>query len=623
MLPTISAGAEPPPPSSLMPWQQQWVPVFLEFVKRVKIPSKELKEPGAIVPYEAQYRFLRELDTGLTDGQNFFLILKARQLGISTVMLILDLFWLYMHPGLQGALVADTDENRQAFRETLTQVLENLPAGFRIKVKRHNRNALVLENGSRLQYMCAGKGKNPDLGRSRGLNFLHATELATWGDQDGIHSLIDALATENPNRLYILESTAKGYNVFWDLHRRAKADPTQRAVFIGWWAKELYRIRQGTAEFDKWWSSNPVLDEQEQAMEALILADYGWQMTTEQWAWWRKQSFDRSETNLLQEYPWHEKVAFQVTGSPFFSLKRLNQDVDFVSNNAVTFKGYGYDLPDRFDLMRCNEVFSAKESELKIWELPVTNARYAVGVDVAYGRSAVNDRHCIEVYRCFADKLVQVAEWATSIPETRHVAWVLAHLCGSYRDCMINLEVSGPGLQVMSEMKFLRQQIATAHLRNLEPIFQARDALDMARWFLYHRPDTPGQGYMYNWKTNHDNKQEMFNGLRDSYNTEQVVVRSIPLLEEMVTLVQNGVTIAASARNKDDRPFATGLAHYAWQHWIRFPMLQDHRTFAIEMAKQAEMLKNGGNVVQGLIPQWFATQAAKRKEDEFQRLLNS
>ena len=359
-------------------------------------------------------------------------------------------------------------------------------------------------------------------------------------------------------------------------------------------------------------------------MEALILADYGWQMTTEQWAWWRKQSFDRSESNLLQEFPWHEKVAFQVTGSPFFSIKRLNADIDFVSDStAVTFTGYKYELPDLFEHMSCAQVYTAKEAELKLWELPVKNARYAIGVDVAYGRSATNDRHCIEVFRCYADKLVQVAEWATSIPETRHVAWVLAHLAGSYRDCMINLEVSGPGLQVMSEVKFLRQKIATAHLRNLDAVFDAKNALDQARWFLYHRADTPGQGYMYNWKTNHDNKTEMFNGLRDGYNTDQVVVRSIPLLEEMVTLVQNGVSIQASARNKDDRPFAAGLAHYAWMHWIRFPMLQDNRTFAIEMAKQQAMAANGGNVITGLIPRFFAQQAAQRKEAEFQRLLNS
>jgi hypothetical protein len=250
----------------------------------------------------------------------------------------------------------------------------------------------------------------------------------------------------------------------------------------------------GTAEYDRWWTQNPVLDEQEAAMEALILQDYGWQMTTEQWAWWRKQAFDRSESNLLQEFPWHEKVAFQVTGSPFFSNKRLTEDIEFVSSAAVTFSGYRYDLGDQFATMRCDEVFTRRRvgaENLGAADQATPATRSAWTWPTA--ARPTNDRHCIEIYRCFADKLVQVAEWATSIPETRCVAWVLAHLAGSYRDCMINLEVSGPGLQVMSEMKYLRQQIATAHLRNLEATFEARNALDQARWFLYHRPDTPGR----------------------------------------------------------------------------------------------------------------------------------
>lgn len=601
------------------PWKAAWIPVFLEFAKRVRIPSKELPEPGPITFNGAQWRFLVELDEGLAAGQRFFVCLKARQLGISTILLILDIFWNYMFPGLQGALVADTDANRQQFRETLTQVLESQPAGFRIPKKRHNAGGVVLANDSRLQYLVAGKGKNPDLGRSRGFSYVHATEMATWGDQNGIHSLEDALSESHPNRLYLWESTAKGHNVFWAMFEKAKADPERRAFFIGWWAKESYSIPAGTAAYDHWWGINPVLTDQEAAMEALILADYGHQMTTEQWAWWRKQSFDRSETNLLQEFPWHEKVAFQVTGSHFFAAKRLGDDIEFITRSAVSFDGYRYGLGEDFAQMTCEQVFAASEAELKIWERPVRNARYAVGVDVAYGRSAVNDRHVIEVYRCFADKLVQVAEWATSMPDTNHVAWVLAHLAGSYRDCMINLEVSGPGLTVMNTIRHLRQQISVAHLRNLEATFEAKHALDQARWFLYHRVDTPGQGYMYNWKTNYDNKQEMFAGFRDEYNTSRLVIRSIPLLEEMKTLVQNGNSIGATAGKKDDRPFATGLAVYAWAQWIRFPMMQDNRTFEIEMAKQAQMLEHGGNVITGLIPAFFQQRAAERREMEFMR----
>lgn len=602
-------------------YKNRWIGAFLKFLSLVEIPSKEMAVPGPITPYGAQLMFLDHLDEGLSSGQHFFVCLKARQLGISTILLALDIFWLYMHPGLQGALIADTHENRETFRATITQMLDSLPHGFRIPIKAHNRNALILGNGSRLQYLSAGKGKNNGLGRSKGLNFVHASEISSWGDQLGIDSLKAALAEENPNRLYMFESTALGYNVFFDMYREALADPMQRAFFIGWWAKEIYRIREDHPEFQRLWLSNPTLNEWEKEIEAMVLEDYGVQIEPEQWAWWRKIAGTRSEVSLLQEYPHHANVAFQVTGSPFFNLKRVNEDMEFCRSRGVSFDGYRYTLGDTFLTMKCDQVMSGAEADLRIWEAPVKNARYAIGVDVAYGRSDTNDRHVIQVFRCYADKAVQVAEWATSIPETRHVAWVLAHLAGSYRDCMINLEVSGPGQQVMDEIKFLRQQIQHAHLRDLTSTFNARDALSQARWYLYHRPDSPGGGYLYNWKTNFDNKSQMFNGFRDSYNTEQVLIRSVPLLEEMITLVQNGASIQAGGRNKDDRPFSAGLAIHAWSSWIRPMMIAENRTYQLEMAKQQQIEDHGGNVVRGIIPSFFQQAQRERTQAELRDLL--
>lgn len=615
-------------------FKNRWFEAFIYFISLVKVPSKETTEPAPIILYGAQWRFLIELDEAIHAGQHSMVVLKARQLGMTTIMLLMDIFWCYMHPGLQGAIIFDTGDNRETARDTITQMLDSLPKGFRIPIKKHNRSALIFGNGSRLQYMSAGKNANSGLGRSRGLAFVHASEISSWGDQKGIDSLKAGLSEKNPHRLYIWESTALGYNVFYDMHEEAKKDATQRAIFIGWWAKETYVIERHlrdydgnldeslpNPEFQRWWADAPRLSEIEEAMAILIKADYGHDMTPEQWAWWRKMQYLRSEQSLLEEFPWHEKVAFQVTGTPFFSLKRINEDMEFIRSGRVGFQGYVYKLGDSFLTMQCNQIQIGQEPELRIWEPPIRNAKYAIGVDVAYGRSDRADRHCVEVFRCFSDKMVQVAEWATNMPETKAVAWVLAHLAGSYRDCMINLEVSGPGLSVMSEIKYLRQSILMAHLKNLEPSFNAKDALDQARWFLYHRADTPGQGYMFNWKTNYDNKTEMYNSLRDSYNTEQVIIRGLPTLEEMITLVQNGTSIEARPGKKDDRPFATGLANYAWKTWIRFPLMQDNRTFEREMANQRMLTAQGDNVVTGIIPRFFAAKAAERSERDLQQLL--
>jgi hypothetical protein len=120
-------------------------------------------------------------------------------------------------------------------------MLESLPRSHSIPIVSHNRNGLVLKNGSSLDYLVAGTRKNGGLGRSRAYNFLHATECSSWGDQEGLESLEKSLAAKYPARLYVFESTARGYNMFHTMWEEAKEDTlVKRAIFIGWWAKEEY-----------------------------------------------------------------------------------------------------------------------------------------------------------------------------------------------------------------------------------------------------------------------------------------------------------------------------------------------------------------------------------------------
>lgn len=621
-------------------FRHRWMEALLFLATQVKVPSKELVTPGPITLYDAQHRFLHEVDEGLAVGQHFFTVLKSRQLGISTIMLLMDIFWLYINKGLQGAIIGDDENTVIAFRDTITMMLESAPAKFRIPIARHNKKALILKNGSRLQYLIAGKRKNPDLGRSKGFNFVHASEVSGYGDQDGVKSLVDALATENPNRLYIFESTAKGYNTFNDMWLDCIADPTKRAIFIGWWAKHLNAIPrrlviQGTdvgphPKFVALWEERPELDPSEQAMAYLLEKDYGIVLTAEQWAWWRDQLTQRSMMNLLQEHPWHADVAFQVTGSAFFSGAKLGADMAAIKGGGVTYNGYRYEVGNTYLTLKCTEVFTPEESDLRIYEPPVKGAKYAIGVDVAFGRNPNNDRHSIQIYRCYADKLVQAAEWTTNIPETKVVAWALAHLASNYRDCMINLEINGPGLQVMNEMNSLREDVKRIALHGFEvlstsdgkPVFDHKHALEHMRWYLYHRPDTPAGGYMYNWKTNQDNKQEMLNGLRDVYSNDQLVVRALSLLEEMQHLIQSGISIGARPGKKDDRVFATGLANHAWRQWIRNGMLAEGRTFAVEQRKQAMLLAADGKVVDTIVAQHFKRMATDRRDAYLEQMLN-
>lgn len=598
-----------------------WIGAFIHWLSIIRITSKEADGPVPIIPYGAQTRFLNELVAGLSRGQHLFVCLKARQLGISTVLLALDIFWLYMHPGLRGALVADTDENRMTFRITITEMLDSLPVGFRIPIRSHNRTGLVLANGSQLQYMVAGKRKNSGLGKSRGLNFVHGTELGEWGDQAGFDSLMAALAVENPNRLYVFESTAKGFNLFYDLYEEALVDPQRHAFFIGWWAKELYAFKEGTPEYAHWWGRNTQLSTEEQATYNIVKQLYDHEINSEQWAWYRAEAAKRGKETLNQDFPSTAAEAFTVTGASFFNIPKLNGDSTFV-RERVGFRGYAYTLGMKFDQMAVREVTNLGDAELRIWEQPKKRGRYVIGVDPAYGSSPTADRHVISVWRCYADKMIQVAEYATEKPETRQVAWVLAHVAMAYRDCMINLEINGPGPQVMAEMKSLKDQIQYKQIKETPSGLQLAGALDQARWFLYHRPEQVSAGYVYNWTTNQKTKPILMNEFRDLWSTDRILARSIPLMDEMITLVQSGAKIAASGRNKDDRVMAAALAAHAWTKWIRGLMMQDNRTFEIEQEQdRVESTLEAPSILQLIVPNHFENMKKQRAEQERQRFL--
>ena len=113
---------------------------FYKFCSELKIETKEegLKKMGKLLG--TQSYVMGEIDKGLKEDVHFFVILKGRQLGITTVSLALDLYWQFTHPGWQGTLVADTEENRDMFRSTLGMYIEGLPKEYKIPLVAHNRN---------------------------------------------------------------------------------------------------------------------------------------------------------------------------------------------------------------------------------------------------------------------------------------------------------------------------------------------------------------------------------------------------------------------------------------------------------------------------------------------------
>jgi hypothetical protein len=601
--------------------KQSWLPLFLEFITYMSIPSKELvgdqRVPLSSILYTSQKRFLEEVCEGLDRGIHDFKNLKFRQGGMSTICLAMDVFWLTVHDKLQGALVTDTDGNRNKFRVLIEQFIESLPKGLRVGIRRHNRDMLELNNGSCLDYLVAGtKRGNTTLGQSRALNFLHATEVGSWASHEGIASLRASLAQQHPNRLYMWESTAHGFNDWHDMYQEAKDDPlTQKAFFIGWWAKEDYSFQVGSKEYHHYWDGQ--MDDEEIRLCQEVQQRYSYTIHTGQIAWhrWYRTTQLTNEDLMNQNFPWTEDQAFILSGTSFFPLRRVAENIKFIKEEKTLFQGYRYHMGADFLATEIEQVSKSQDAELKIWEEPHPNGVYTMGVDPAYGRSDNKDNHAIEITRCYADKIIQVAEYATANPETYQLTWVMAHLAGAYKNVTINCEVQGPGKAIMNELRHLKQLLDHGYLQAQAKSQGMQEIFDCVRWYLYHRPDSMAGNYVYNFQTSTDTKMTMMNELRDNYALNLLRVRSIPLLREMEKIIQDGSEIAASGKNKDDRTFALGLANKAYIDRIRSSMIAEGMTYE-QVEKQEKIQESAPNATftASIVSQFFKAQESAREE---------
>jgi hypothetical protein len=549
---------------------------FYRFCRELKVETKELgiQRLGQRLLGSQTY-VMEEVAKGLNQGTHFFVILKGRQLGITTISLALDLYWHFKNPGFQGTLTTDTEENRDQFRTTLAMYMDGLPPEFKIPLMTHNRNQMVLKNRSRLFYQVAGLRAKGSLGRGKGITYLHGTETSSWGDEEGLASLLASLAEKNPNRLYLFESTARGFNMWHDMWQVAKKARTQKAIFCGWWRNELYAADPKSDVYRVYWDGKLSPEEKEWTREIKKL--YQVEINTRQIAWWRWKLNEglKDEALMYQEFPPTEDYAFIMTGSSFFSHTRCTDQAKVAKQ--LMPRNYRFSMGQYFE---DTELIQSTErmATLKIWEEPIDNAYYVIGADPAYGSSDWADRFCIQIYRAYADGLDQVAEFATSEINTYQFAWIICYLAGAYKNSTLNLEVNGPGQAVINEMRNLRRQAQT-----MEPKKARRldDVLSHMQHYLWRRNDSLGGvsnslGYL----TTHSSKERMLNYFKDYFERGMMNVYSMDLLEEMKSVVRDQGSIAAYGRNKDDRVIATALACVAYAEQLMPRLMQMRMTRA-------------------------------------------
>jgi len=111
---------------------------FWEFASTIRIPSKD---HGVIPfrPWKVQRYVLGEIMAALDSGIHNIVILKPRQIGVTTVLIALDLYWMLRYKGLTGAFITETDPNTAYFRVMMTEFFNSLPVKYQWPLVRNNK----------------------------------------------------------------------------------------------------------------------------------------------------------------------------------------------------------------------------------------------------------------------------------------------------------------------------------------------------------------------------------------------------------------------------------------------------------------------------------------------------
>jgi hypothetical protein len=556
---------------------------FLAWIKRLKVQTKDF----GLRPFEllgTQQYILDEIISGLAEGISTFVILKARQLGASTIFIALDLFWAFEYPGLSGAFATHTDQSKNQFRNIIKVFFANLPKSHKVKPDKENRDMLILQNSSMFLYLVAGiKQKDQsNMGRSGAFNFLHATEVAFWGSEDDKKELGATLSTHYPHRLEIYESTANGFNHFERQWESAKTSPTVKAIFVGWWRNELYAFPQHHPWYRIYMPEGPdtALSPLERRRARAVRELYDIAISTEQIAWYRwklAEQTDGDQAKMDEMFPWTEDDAFVATGAKFFTNESLTDAMR--AARKMPLLPFRYLLKDTFtdtSIVACTQ----KMAELKIWEEASDKGVYAIGCDPAYGSSDDADRTVIHVGRCFADRMIQVAEFCSPRVSTYQCAWILAHLCGYYRNCVVNLEITGPGTVVFDELNRLKIEIQHATIENPKAGgVDIRAVLSSMKHYLFRRPDNPAGTLAFQWRTTAETKTVVMNSFKDGFELRRCIVNSMYCLEEMKGIILEDGQIHGEGAKKDDRVMAAALAHEAYKRWVQQRLFQSGMSY--------------------------------------------
>lgn len=485
---------------------------------------------GTVEPFRpnwAQTDFFRKVEQHRKQGKpQRFIILKARQLGISTAVQAL-MFWNAFtwdhHLGL--VMAHSTDSTAHIF--SMTRMFWDYFPYRRLFTPKYasKRELSWTETRSVLHVATAGKTSNSGIGRGRTINDLHASEVAFWEKPKDTMLGLRQTIPQSPGTLIVLESTANGVgNWFHEQWQEAQqGDSDYVPLFYPWFKHHEYTASSAGLSVDL-----SRLDAEEHELR------HKWGVGDDHLRWRRwaiVNLTDNSADKFRQEYPTYAEEAFLLSGTNVFDLERLR--VCWVPMDGAR----GVLGPDDNGIIRFRPDITGPFTIFRKPSRDREYGQYAIGGDPAHAGG--NDYACIQVInrRTFE----QVAVWRGKIDPVTF-ADELVKVGRFYNDALIAPEVTGPGYATVGRLLSLDYP----HL-----------------WRQRYADRTPGKMQeMWGWSTNTTRKQWAIGDLNKLVVDNSLTIHERGTFEEMrayVNLPAGGFG-PASEDGYDDRVMALAIA---------------------------------------------------------------
>lgn len=292
-------------------------------------------------------------------------VLKARQLGISTFICLLFLDRCLFNSNISAGIIAHTVEDAQALFRRVKVAYDNLPDQIKSVINAENDTAQMLKfsNGSSIRVGTSL--------RSSTFQYLHISEFgkicAKYPDK-AQEIVTGSLNTVAPGQYIFIESTAEGRSgYFYDICKKAQQDRDWKKDlskldfkfhFFPWYKETEYKIG----------NSFQITNEMQTYFDHL--SSIGINLDDEQKAWYVAKE-QTQQDDMRREYPSTPEESWEVSHEGLYYSKQMTM---VRSDKRIGFIPYDENLPvySAWDLgyNDCNSIwlFQLYKKEIRLLE---------------------------------------------------------------------------------------------------------------------------------------------------------------------------------------------------------------------------------------------------------------